>query len=97
VFSATSDFGEVKKSNGFYARVCEIADVKPHEVVHIGDHWVFDFVNPREMGMTAYFLDRGRSRNRKVEGEGRKSGVKVKREDEFVISDLNEIIDVFVR
>ncbi|MCK4244721.1 MAG: hypothetical protein KAX20_03755, partial [Candidatus Omnitrophica bacterium] len=59
----------------------------------------FDFVNPREIGMTAYFLDRGRKRKRgeSVKGEGRKSGVKVKKEDKFVISDLNEILDVFVR
>jgi len=87
VFSATSDFGAVKKSNGFYARVCEIADVKPQEVVHIGDHWVFDFVNPREIGMTAYFLDRGRKR-----GRGRSVSENVKNE-EFVISDLKEILD----
>ncbi len=85
VCSATSDFGAVKKSNGFYARVCEIADVKPHKAVHIGDHWVFDFVNPREIGMTAYFLDRGRKRGRSVSGN-------VKNE-EFVISDLSEILD----
>jgi len=97
IFSATSDFGEVKKSNGFYARMCKILDVKPQEVVHTGDHWVFDFVNPRKIGMNAYFLDRKRSRNRKAKGEGRKSGAKLKREDEFVISDLDEILDAFVR
>jgi HAD superfamily hydrolase (TIGR01549 family) len=96
IFSATSDCGEVKKSNGFYARVCGILDVKPQEVVHIGDHWIFDFVNPRKIGMNAYYLDRKRSRNRNAKVEG-KSGVKVKKEDEFVISNLNEILDVFVR
>jgi len=96
IFSATSDCGEVKKSNGFYARVCGILDVQPQEVVHIGDHWIFDFVNPRKIGMNAYYLDRKISRNRNAKVEG-KSGVKVKKEDEFVISDLNEILDVFVR
>ena len=82
IFSATSDCGEVKKSNGFYARVCGILDVQPQEVVHIGDHWIFDFVNPRKIGMNAYYLDR-------------KSGVKVKEENEFVINDLNEILNKF--
>jgi HAD superfamily hydrolase (TIGR01549 family) len=96
IFSATSDCGEVKKSNGFYARVCGILDVQPQEVVHIGDHWIFDFVNPRKIGMNAYYLDRKRSRNRNAKVEG-KSGVEVKKEDEFVISNLNEILDVFVR
>ena len=83
IFSATSDCGEVKKSNDFYARICGILDVKPQEVVHTGDHWVFDFVNPREIGMNAYFLDRERKRG----GSGN-----VKNE-EFVISDLSEILD----
>lgn len=85
VFSATSDFGEVKKSNDFYARVCEILDVKPQAVVHTGDHWVFDFLNPRRIGINAYYLDRN--------GDGKAD----EKEEEFVISDLNEILDVFVR
>jgi len=99
IFSATSDFSEVKKSNDFYARICEIMDVKPQAVVHTGDHWVFDFLNPRGIGMNAYYLDRHRSRSRNAkEGDKeKKSGVKVKREEEFVISDLNELLDVFVR
>jgi len=84
VFSATSDFGEVKKTNGFFARVCEILDVKPQAVVHTGDHWVFDFVNPRKIGITAYYLDRARKRN--VTDE-------VKKDDEFIISDLSELLD----
>ncbi|HUV79635.1 MAG TPA: HAD family hydrolase [Candidatus Bathyarchaeia archaeon] len=84
VFSATSDFGEVKKTNGFFARVCEILAVKPQAVVHTGDHWVFDFLNPRKIGITAYYLDRARKRNVKDE---------VRKEDEFVISDLSELLD----
>jgi len=84
VFSATSDFGEVKKTNGFFARVCEILDVKPQAVVHTGDHWVFDFINPRKIGITAYYLDRAQKRNVKDEK---------KKDDEFIISDLNELLD----
>ncbi|HID20744.1 MAG TPA: HAD family hydrolase [Methanophagales archaeon] len=82
VFSSTSDFGEVKKSNGHYARVCEILDVMPQEVVHTGDHFVFDFLNPRRIGITAYYLDR--SRDAKSDDTGY---------DRFVISDLNELLD----
>lgn len=82
-FSATSDFGEVKKSHNFYAQVCDILDVQPQAVVHIGDHWVFDFLNPREIGITAYFLDR--SETVKIEEKG---------VEEFVISNLSDILDV---
>ena len=84
VFSATSDFGELKKSNGHYAQVCEILDVKPQEVVHTGDHFVFDFLNPRRIGITAYYLDR--SRDAMPDDNGN---------DEFLISDLNELLDAF--
>ncbi len=64
IFSATSHFGEVKKSNSFYTRVCQILNVEPHQMVHVGDHWVFDFLNPREIGINAYFLDRSGSTNK---------------------------------
>nr|CBH36834.1 conserved hypothetical protein, haloacid dehalogenase-like hydrolase family [uncultured archaeon] len=84
VFSATSDFGELKKSNGHYAQVCEILDVKPQEVVHTGDHFLFDFLNPRRIGITAYYLDR--SRDAMPDDNGN---------DEFLISDLNELLDAF--
>ena len=84
VFSATSDFGELKKSNGHYARVCEILAVKPQEVVHTGDHFVFDFLNPRRIGITAYYLDRSGDAKREDKGD-----------DGFVISDLNELLDAF--
>ncbi|MBN1763255.1 MAG: HAD family hydrolase [Methanomicrobia archaeon] len=88
VFSATSDFGQVKKTNGFFARVCEILDVKPQAVVHIGDHWVFDFINPRKIGITAYYLDRARETN-----EGKNNEDAKKEDDKFIISDLTVLLD----
>lgn len=93
VFSATSDFREVKKSDDYYARVCELLGVKPQAVVHTGDHWVFDFLNPRKIGINAYYLARNRRRTRADKKSKRNEGIKVKEEDEFVISDLNELLD----
>jgi FMN phosphatase YigB (HAD superfamily) len=58
IFSATSDFGEVKKTIHFYRRVCQILDADPHEIVHIGDHYEFDYLVPRELGIHAFYLDR---------------------------------------
>ena len=81
VFSATSDFGKVKKSHDFYAKICEILDVKPQEVVHTGDHFVFDFFNPRRIGINAYYLDRTENVNKR---------------DEFIISNLNEILGIVI-
>jgi HAD superfamily hydrolase (TIGR01549 family) len=58
IFSATSDFGEVKKTVGFYQRICQILGTRPHEMVHVGDHYEFDYLVPRSLGIHAFYLDR---------------------------------------
>jgi HAD superfamily hydrolase (TIGR01549 family) len=58
IFSATSDFGEVKKTIGFYHRICQILGSNPEEIVHIGDHYEFDYLVPRALGIQAFYLDR---------------------------------------
>jgi len=32
--------------------------VNPEEIVHIGDHPVFDYLNPRKIGINAFLLKR---------------------------------------
>ncbi len=81
IFSATSHFGEVKKSNSFYTRICQILNVKPQQMVHVGDHWVFDFLNPRRIGINAYFLDRSGS-------------TKSNKWHRYIINSLEEILKV---
>ena len=85
VFSATSDFGQVKKTNGFFARVCRILGVEPEAMVHVGDHWVFDFLNPRKIGITAFYLDR--------EQKGNGTIAALRGETEYIIRDLDELLD----
>ena len=58
VFSATSDFGIVKKSEDFYRRICRILGVPPAEVAHVGDSPRFDYEVAKKAGMNAYHLDR---------------------------------------
>ena len=65
VFSAPSDFGTVKKSKEFYGRVCQIMDVEPRVVVHVGDSLRFDYEEAKKRGIHAFHLDR----NRKSEGK----------------------------
>jgi HAD superfamily hydrolase (TIGR01549 family) len=58
IFSATTDFGEVKKTAGFYQRICEVLKTRPQEIVHVGDHYEFDYLVPRSLGIHAFYLDR---------------------------------------
>ena len=62
IFSATSDFREVKKTTRFYQKVCEIMGISPEELIHVGDHYEFDYLVPRAIGIQAYHLDRSSRR-----------------------------------
>ena len=73
-FSATSDFKEVKKSPLLYGAVCDHLGAKPIEVLHIGDHYSYDYEAPLEAGLDALFLDRKGLRNgREVVGDLREA------------------------
>lgn len=58
LFSCTSDFGEVKKTPEVYARVCRALSIAPQEMAHVGDHRLFDFAAPSQLGIKAFYLDR---------------------------------------
>ena len=66
VFSATSDFGLIKKSVDTFQKVCSICRVKPEEMVHVGDDLFFDFEVPKKLGMSTFFLDRTGERNQEM-------------------------------
>ncbi|MCJ7443321.1 MAG: HAD family hydrolase [Methanotrichaceae archaeon] len=61
-FSATSDFNEVKKSPLVYQAICRELKAESFEVLHIGDHYIYDYESPREAGLDALFLDRKNNR-----------------------------------
>lgn len=61
VFSSVSDYKQLK-TPGFYRQMCQVLNVQPEQVVHVGDNWQFDVQSPREIGIHAFYLDRnGRS------------------------------------
>ena len=57
VFSSVSHYKQLKSPN-FYLRICEKMGVKPGQVIHVGDNWQFDFLNARQAGINALYLDR---------------------------------------
>ena len=58
IFSCVSDFGQVKKTPEFYLLVCRRLGIRPEELIHVGDHWKFDYLIPRQAGVRAFYLDR---------------------------------------
>ena len=59
IYSSTTDFQQVKTAE-FWAGMCRDLDVDPGQVIHIGDHMQFDFIEPASIGIKAFHLDRDR-------------------------------------
>jgi len=57
IFSSISHYKQLK-SPDFYLRICEEMGVKPSQVIHVGDNWQFDFLNARQAGINAFYIDR---------------------------------------
>jgi HAD superfamily hydrolase (TIGR01493 family) len=56
VISATSDYRIVKKGDSFYKTLCEELHVSPEDIVHVGDHKIFDFEAPTRFGIESYHV-----------------------------------------
>ena len=91
IFSATSDFKQVKKSEEFYGKVCELLQVKPDEIIHVGDHPIFDYVNPRKIGINAFLLNR-KQNEREINNNCNNNYINVS--ENHVIKDLREILKI---
>jgi HAD superfamily hydrolase (TIGR01549 family) len=59
IFSATTDFSMVKGNEAFFLAMCGIVGVAPSEVIHIGDHEIFDYEVPQKVGISAYHYSPG--------------------------------------
>jgi FMN phosphatase YigB (HAD superfamily) len=57
IFSSVSHYGQLKSPH-FYLSICQEMGIEPGRVTHIGDNWQFDFLNAREAGVNALYLDR---------------------------------------
>jgi len=57
IFSSVSDYKKVKKAD-FYQQMCHELGVEPGQVVHVGDNYQFDVIEPASIGINAFYLDR---------------------------------------
>ncbi len=67
VFSVTTDFKKIKKTEEVYKKICEILEIQPKDLIHIGDHYKFDFKIPQKIGIKSFYLDR---KEEKLKEEG---------------------------
>ncbi len=81
IFSATSDFGQIKKTAEIYGGICQLLGINCQEMVHVGDHWEFDYLVPKALGIKVLYIDRSWSRSgddviRSLEEVGRRLGLR---------------------
>jgi HAD superfamily hydrolase (TIGR01549 family) len=57
-FSATTDTNTVKKDPFFYEMIAKRLYCEPHEIIHVGDNYEFDYISPTKAGLFAFYLDR---------------------------------------
>lgn len=57
IISATSDYGMIKKEEGFFLRLCAEIGIGSSEMVHVGDHPVFDHDVPSGLGIESYHIN----------------------------------------
>ncbi len=61
LFSSISDYSMVKKDLNYYLSVAKKLNIKPNEIVHIGDNEIFDYYTPKEAGLHAFYLCRNKN------------------------------------
>ncbi|MBI5224280.1 HAD family hydrolase [Candidatus Micrarchaeota archaeon] len=71
IYSITTDFGMVKSDPEGYIRICKVLKISPKDLTHIGDSFEPDYLAPKTLGIDAYFLDRGKGIEHKIE-EGKR-------------------------
>ena len=63
IYSPVSDRQEVKKTAQFYKMICNVLEVAPCDLVHVGDEWYPDFISPRSIGIKGVYLNRTGEKN----------------------------------
>ena len=56
-FSTVSDFGSLKTSS-VYEMICDKLGIGREELLHVGDSWEMDYIEPRKAGINAFYIDR---------------------------------------
>ena len=58
IFSVVTDFKQTKKQITVYQHICGTLNVEPSQLIHVGDDYHYDYLIPRKLGITSYYLNR---------------------------------------
>jgi len=58
IFSCVTHMKLIRKEDKFYRWICSELNMKPYEVLHVGDDPIYDYQVPRGVGINAYLIDR---------------------------------------
>ena len=58
VYSSISNFGIIKKSKEFYLKIIQDLNVKPENIIHVGDNYEQDYLIPSQLGIKCFLIDR---------------------------------------
>lgn len=57
-FSVVSDLNMTGKNRAFYEYMCNKLEVKPYEIMHVGDNMIYDLLHARASGLRSMLIDR---------------------------------------
>lgn len=63
VYSCVSHYGLVRKDRDFYLKLLQDLNVRPEEILHVGDHEIYDYAIPRSLGIRACLIRRNNKLN----------------------------------
>jgi putative hydrolase of the HAD superfamily len=67
IYSSLTDFNQVKKHPQIYQQICTLLKIQPHQLIHIGDHYEYDYKSPQKIGIQAYYLDRNNTHKKETD------------------------------
>ena len=63
LFSSITNLQIIKKNTKFYQLICNVLQVHPATILHVGDDWYSDYLVPQKMGIASLLLNRKSEKN----------------------------------
>ena len=65
ILSVIDDFNVTKRDEGAYRQLLKRMNLKPEDLIHVGDDYEFDYRMPKRIGIRAILIDRSEKKEGK--------------------------------